>query len=46
MKPVKFLFYIFVSFFVPDRPQRLIAFPSFELSDQRKHCIDLFSHNL
>ena len=46
MKPVRFLFYIFVSFFVPDRPQRLIAFPSFELSDQRKHCIDLFSHNM
>ena len=46
MKPVRFLFYIFVSFFVPDRPQRLIAFPSFEHSDQRKHCIDLFSHNL
>ena len=29
MKPVRFLFYIFVSFFVPDRAQRLIAFPWF-----------------
>ena len=29
MKPVRFLFYIFVSFFVPDHAQRLIAFPSF-----------------
>ena len=41
------LLYVFVSFFGPDHAQRSIAFLyHFELTDQQKHCINLFSHNL